>query len=168
VVYVIAQAVVIRRLADTTKGVISLAKLIQEMQTTAKAKQFTREIYRSQWDLSNELMSIRADEGWSLFSGGGEHFDPTLAQADLKTLTDDAEKLKLKTFVDERVAHRAEHPSAPDVPTFEDLNQAIDDLGTMFRKSSQILKAAHWMTLEAHDQEDWEAVFRVPWIPTTT
>lgn len=40
--YVVTQAIGIRRLADMSRGVISLAKLIDEMKTAAKARRFTR------------------------------------------------------------------------------------------------------------------------------
>lgn len=159
--YVVTQAIGIRRLADMSRGVISLAKLIDEMKTAAKASRFTRATFLSQWGVSDDLLARRAEEGWRLFAGGGEHFDSRLADADLEILRGDSENIK--DYVDQYVAHRAERPKLTDVPTFEDLHRAIDDLGDMFKKYSQVLKAAHWATLEPVGQEDWRAIFRVPW-----
>lgn len=159
--YVAAQAVGIRRVTDLTRGVISLAKLIDEMKTAAKARQFTREIFLAQWDLTDDLLQKRAEVGWRLFAGGGEQFDARLAEADLAMLRGDSEKIK--EYVDEHVVHRAEHPKMLEMPTFGELHAAIDDIGAMFKKYSQVLKAAHWAGLEPLGQGDWRAIFRQPW-----
>ena len=161
--YVVTQAIGIRRLADMSRGVISLAKVIDEMKTAAKARRLTRATFLSQWDMTDDLLARREEDGWRLFAGRGEHFEPRLADADLEILRGDSEKLK--DYVDQHVAHRAERPKLTDVPTFDDLHlhQAIDDLGDMFKKYSQVLKAAYWPTLEPVGQEDWRAIFPVPW-----
>jgi hypothetical protein len=83
--YAVTQAMGIRRVTDLTRGVISLAKLVDEMKTAAKARRFTREDFLAPWAY-DELLAQRAEHGWRMFAGGGEHFDPRLAEEDLRTL----------------------------------------------------------------------------------
>jgi hypothetical protein len=45
------------------------------------------------------------------------------------------------------------------------MNAAIDVIGEMFKKYSNVLTAGSWLYLEPTIQEDWTAIFRVPWIP---
>jgi len=68
--YVISQSVVVRRQADTTRGVSSLAKLLQEMPTEAKARTFTRTAFLAQFQIGDdELLEGRALSGWNQFLG---------------------------------------------------------------------------------------------------
>jgi hypothetical protein len=159
--YAITQAIGVRRLTDLSRGVVSLAKLIHEMRTAARAREFTREVFLAQWSLSDPLLLERAERGWRMFAGGGDHFDRRIADADLAALRDASEQVK--DYVDQYIAHRAERPTSAQLPTFVDLHRAIDDMGEMFKKYSQVLKAAHWGTLVAV-HGDWQAIFRQPWI----
>ena len=50
------------------------------------------------------------------------------------------------------------------LPTFEDLNTAIDGIGELFNKYTLLLTQSTWGTLVPVVQFDWQAVFREPWI----
>jgi hypothetical protein len=166
--YAIAQSVVVRRQTDTTKGVTSLAKLLQEMATAAKARTFTRAAFLAQFAPGgDELLENRALSGWNQFSGGGEYFDFRIAEHDLGELLCD--RRRVKDYVDRHIVHSAQAAATADVVTIAELDQAIDDLGELFRRYAQVLKAAHWDALEPA-LGDWQRLFSVPWVhrPTPT
>jgi hypothetical protein len=67
-------------------------------------------------------------------------------------------------YVNEHVAHDMAEPTMTEMPTFNDLNAAVDALGTMFKKYANVLTAGSYAFLEPVIQHDWKAIFRRPWI----
>jgi hypothetical protein len=106
-------------------------------------------------------MVQRAHEGFNRFAGTGDHLDPSIHIADIASLDRDAKLVK--GFVDQHLAHTQAKPTAQ-MPTFADLDEAIDSVGEMFKKYSTTLTGASWMTLEPALNHDWKAIFRLPWI----
>jgi AbiU2 len=160
--YAAAQAIAIRRQADTDKRTCSLARLITEMRDSAHL--LTREDYIGLLgDRPSDGMKERMESGFSGLAGGGDHLDPQIAEADLAELKSAAEQVR--NYVNEHVAHDQAQPSVADLPTFGELHETIDAIGKIFQKYGVILTGA-WNELEAVIQDDWKAIFRVAWIPS--
>lgn len=70
-------------------------------------------------------------------------------------------------YATEVVAHTANRQTHS-IPTFADLNGAIDQIGTLVTKYSSLLDAAIVRQLEPAIQGDWKAPFRQPWITPET
>jgi hypothetical protein len=69
----------------------------------------------------------------------------------------------VQRYVNQVVAHTQEIPSHQ-VPTFSELNAAIDSIGDLVKKYASLLKAELLWQLEPVIQGDWKAPFRQPWI----
>lgn len=159
--YAATQAVAVRRQAETSSRVRSLGRLLFEV--SEDARRFTRSLFVEEiWDDAGDWMADKTfDEH---FAGDiGDHLDPAIPRTDLDALTSTARALK--TFVDEHVAHSDAKP-AHGLPTFDDLNAAIDQIGHLLRKYTLLLTAAGLIELVPVIQHDWEAVFRQRWIRT--
>lgn len=159
--YAATQAIAIRRQADTRRDVFSLAVVIKQMRDNAQA--LTRDSYVSLFDQSDELMVERGHKGFNQLAGGGDHLDPEIPRADLAALKDAAKRVRL--YANEHIAHAAANPTHPAMPTYSDLHEAIDALGNICRKYTVALTAGWWATWEPVMQDDWEAIFRVAWLP---
>jgi hypothetical protein len=97
-----------------------------------------------------------------MFSGdAGEHVDPNLVAADLDSLDEKAKQVV--EYVDRHVAHADARPIT-NVPTFAELNGAIDAIGDLFKRYVLLVTVESYATLVPVPQYDWEAVFREPWI----
>jgi hypothetical protein len=160
--YAATQAIAIRRQADTRPDVASLALLIKQMRDHAQA--LTRDSYVSLFGQSNELMVQRGHEGFDqLATEDGDHLDPAIPTADLEALKDAAKRVRL--YANEHIAHAAANPTVPEMPTYGDLHETIDALGAICQKYTQALTASWTVQWEPVIQDDWEAIFRVAWLP---
>jgi hypothetical protein len=70
----------------------------------------------------------------------------------------------VKAYVDEHIAHSDKRPRTP-LPTFAELDAALDLIGELMSKYCLLLTAAGLPDVVPTIQNDWEAVFRQPWIP---
>lgn len=180
-IYAKAQAGAVRRQADTGEQAASLGRLICEMGETPTL--LTRDWWLGLWSNSEDDPYWRnvAEKAWSEEFAGGidDHLDPAIPRADLANLRDGSEKVR--RYVDHNVAHldarTVPNPDGPptgtppDAParkggelTLNEVHEAIDLIGTLFKKYGSLLTAAAWVELTPALQHDWEAVFRVPWI----
>jgi hypothetical protein len=123
-------------------------------------QRLTRERYVAKWDA---LDRRRGEDSFTEHFAGdaGDHLDAAIVRADLDTLSSAA--LPIARFVDRHVAHVDADP-LDSLPTFAELNEAIDTIGELFKKYALLFTASGWVTLEPVPQNDWLAVFRVPWI----
>jgi hypothetical protein len=180
--YAQTQAVSVRRQADADRQAASLGRLICEVGETPTL--LTQEWWIGLWDDddgNDPHLRKLAESAWSdQFGGeGGAHLDPAIPEADLTELREGSQKVK--DYVDRNVAHLdartipaedgppTEEP--PDAPTrkgsdltLNEVHDAIDLIGRLFRKYGNLLTAASWVDLTPTIQNDWEAVFRLPWI----
>jgi hypothetical protein len=135
--YATTQAIAIRRQADMRRGTCSLARLVTEMRSNAQ--RFTREYFVGLWhDNQHELVRTHAHQAFDQLAGvGATHLDPAVPTRDLAELRRDA--AAMKKYVDEHVAHDAAEPTG-DLPTFDDMNQAVDALGRARSRLHQVLE----------------------------
>jgi hypothetical protein len=180
--YAKAQAGAVRRQTDTDDQAASLGRLIYEVSETPAL--LTREWWLELWTDTGGDPYWRsvAENAWTdQFAGEvADHIDPAIPQADLAELRDGSEKVR--RYVDQNVAHldartipnpngppTGAPPDAPTttsekLPTLNEVHDAIDLIGHLFKKYGNLLTAAAWVELTPALQHDWEAVFRVPWI----
>ena len=91
---------------------------------------------------------------------GTRHIDPSAVNADVETLRQATSAVE--RYGTKRVAH-LDVVGPTDVPTFEEIEAALELLRTLLKKSMMLLKAVAY-----HDpvrSYDWKAIFREPWIP---
>jgi AbiU2 len=178
--YVKAQAGAVRRQADERGDVASLARLLLEIKRTPDL--LTRDWYLDHWgkdesyDENDKAYWRKAGETeWSENFGGkiGDHIDPSIVAADLTELRQGSKKVKV--YVNKHVAHfdaggisgtpRAPGKKEIELPTLNEVHDAIDLVGRLFRKYHALFTAADIIELTPVLQHDWEAVFRVQWLP---
>jgi hypothetical protein len=123
-------------------------------------ERLSRERFVNQFDIDQQS---RGDQVFSKeFAGkAGDHVDPELVGSDLNTLDEGADQIV--TYVDKHVAHSDARPMAV-LPTFEELNNAIDVVGELFKKYFLLITVDSYLMLEPTPQYDWEASFREPWL----
>ena len=92
----------------------------------------------------------------------GEQLDVAAVEADRERAVEAADAIK--RYVDERVAHRNLQLVA-EVPTWGEVNAAIDTMAEIVNKYSSLLKASSYAFFEPVFQYDWEAPFRQAWLP---
>lgn len=162
--YAITQAVAVRRQVDTHRDVASLGKLIEEVRDDPS--HITREFWIGLWgEPSNEGERLYRDHGWTTQFGRdvGDHLDPAIPTADLDDLRDAS--AKVTRYVDKHLAHSDRTPvPASDLPTVDDVHDAIDKIGDLYNRYYNLLTASFWAFLVPAMQDDWQAVFRVPWL----
>jgi hypothetical protein len=184
--YASTQAIAVRRQSDTYDGqVASLGRLIYEISETPGI--LTREWWIGLWgqgdghdDEDRAHWKRIAEKAWDDQYAGevGKHFDSSIARADLEKLQEGVEKVR--RYVDQHVAHfdartiprptgqpdEVVPPAAPKgtIPTLNEVHDAIDLIGELFKKYGNLLTAASWVELVPALQHDWERIFRVSWI----
>lgn len=160
--YAAAQAIAIRRTADNGRNVRSLWRLLDELASDPDF--LTRESYLElldEFQAEDDLLVWRANEDWDRWCDrAGRRFDGDIARHDQREL--ERATQRVKDYVDQHVAHDQHNPTA-EIPTFEELHEAIDVISGLFQKYAAILTGAYW-DLDHMIQDDWKAVFRRPWI----
>jgi hypothetical protein len=69
----------------------------------------------------------------------------------------------VKRYVDRLVAHW-DRRGLKELPTFDELNAALDVISEVFVEWAQWLTASHRAVMVPVFQYDWEAPLRVPWL----
>ncbi|HXC77097.1 MAG TPA: hypothetical protein VNU19_08590, partial [Candidatus Acidoferrum sp.] len=154
--YATTQAVAVRRQADVSGQVITLGGLLADI--AGKPEHLTRERYVSMYPWGMQHLGDRDFDAFT--HAGGAHVDPTLVASDQRRLSDQSQSIR--TYVNRRLAHFDKKP--PPVPNFDDLDAAIDTLGSLFHKYNLLLTGADRAFMEPIPQYDWLAPFRIPWM----
>jgi hypothetical protein len=162
--YTMSQASAVRRQADTRKDVNSLMRLIMNVRTGAPA--VTREWWvDTLWRPRQPIERMEAERQWSTYFGGtvGDHLDPAIPKADAADLEKAA--AEVKRYVDEHIAHTSAAPTEPAVAlALADLHEAMKTVDRLFRRYYGLFKCAGFTTTTPVEQDDFYAVFRVPWM----
>ncbi len=105
-------------------------------------------------------MQWRGDDEFDELAGaGGAHVDPDLVDQDRHELSKHSESIR--RHVDKQLAHFEALKSDATIPTFADLDVAIDALGSTFRKYARLLTGADRPVMKPMPQYDWLAPFAV-------
>ena len=160
----------VRRQLDTRSDVITLGRLLSEIQRTPtilslkRFENFYTKDLRNQTEEDRMFYNFekkRAEKEFKKFSGKLKtHVDPDCVSQDL-TLLSKACKPILK-YVNKRVAHR-DKKEFTTLPTYNDLNKAIDLLLDVYKKYVLLLRGVQYF-IEVTPLWDWKEVFKVAWI----
>lgn len=121
----------------------------------------TRTRFLSPWG-DDEHWQRRAHEQYERYAGAGvDTIAPECYRADLEEFQETARPIK--DYVDRLVAHNDQRELTR-VPTWEELNAAIDLLEEMLNKYMVLLTATSVPSADPVHQADWKAAFRVPWL----
>ncbi len=148
-VYIDATVMAVRRQTDSNPKALSLNRLLKQL--TKHCEEFTREDFVDNFldgrdprsdtererleaisilDLANKRFDELTDEPGAAYLGA----DRLKAdRSDLKRIT-----AKVKQHVDQRVAHHDRDPEG-ELPTYGDLDRAIEHLCDLFRRYSELL-----------------------------
>jgi hypothetical protein len=162
--YAAAQAVAIRSQADDRRDTCSLRRLLGEI--AARPDLLSRRGYAELLDAQqaqDELLVQHANRDWDAWADSqGERFNGAIARADVDGLQRAAGRVSV--YVNEHLAHDAAAPKVTELPTFNDLHEAIDSIGALFQKYATILTGGSW-ELDHIVLGDWREIFRTAWIP---
>jgi AbiU2 len=163
--YADEQTVAVRRQLDRDTRSVSLWRLINDIASHPEV--MTRDRHVALWrdeqhdERDTEYWQAEANKNYDRFAGAGNDFiDRERTLDDLRRLEQIAEPIK--RYVDRRVAHTDE-AELTEVPTFAELNAALDELGELLKKYTLLLEAASLADVSPIHQADWQRAFTVPW-----
>lgn len=156
--YAAAQAVAVRRQVDRDSRSVTLARLLGEIQEAPEVLSRERYVGMFDWGMQN-IGDSQFDE-WA--GNSGRHVDPAMVVNDLDALVGATDSIR--HYVTKHIAHLDEHRGEVQLPTFNDLNAAIDVLFDLFRKYGVILTGSDRARMVPVPQYDWLAPLRIPWI----
>ena len=138
---------------------ISMSRLFEEMIETPEV--LTRTYFVKLYE--DSVVQDFADKDFNQFADpGAKHINPSLVEADLARLREASKHCEV--FADKRVAHR-DKAELKALPTYNDVHGSIDLLNSLYSRYYLLFHAGSMDTLLPVYQNDWKAVFRVPWIP---
>jgi hypothetical protein len=156
--YATSQATAVRREVEG-RGLRdrNTCRLLHELRLAAPT--ITRGWYRSIYP-DDPFMQAMANNAFDRFSLGGD----TLATdwVDFASTWLRAVSLRIREYVDKRIAH-PDHASEIVIPTFSDLDAAVDALGEVDRQIHLLLRAADYDGPEPYVQFNWAAGLEMPW-----
>ena len=150
-------AIHIRRELDTGSDVISLKKLLTEIQNNPQV--VTKEWFRSLYKDSNA--EDFADGDFKTVAGERNFFDSKIATQDIAKL--EALGKHINDYATFRIAHNIEKPIAKK-PTYDDLDVFIKEYESIVKKYILLFTASCYTSLTTTWQYDWEEIFTKPWI----
>jgi hypothetical protein len=144
----------IRRQVDEDPRAASLARLLKEIRRAPGVVSRTRFVAL----YTIQEMGERAFD--RLAGPGAQEIDPRQVQDDLSRLR--RSTVGLERYATQRVAH-LDQTASPSVPTYADLDAALDLPDELTRKYRGLLLAQP-EGLVPTIVYDWKAIFREPWI----
>ena len=158
--YASSQAVAVRKQGDSDRGVVTMGRLLTEI---AKHPELvTRERFVT---LFPPEMRNRGDAQFNRWATpDADHIDGARVNQALHKLK--TAIAPVKAYVDKRVAHLDANHLSTSIPTFDQLDTAIDLLFDVFHNYNLLLTAIDIHSLVPVPQYDWLAPFRIPWIPS--
>lgn len=156
------QMTALRRLVDRDARTLSLTRLLDEI--AAHPHVMSRDRHVALWATPAGVWDERhGEENYAPFAdASGERIDVAAVHADSRSASDAV--VRIREYVNQRIAHRDLEPIA-EVPTWGEINGAIDALGALVNKYANLLTASTWAQFEPVIQYDWEAPFRQAWLP---
>lgn len=157
--YATTQAIAVRRQTDLDKKAVSVARLLSSM--AANPTVMTRARFASLFGDEGHWQQ-HAKEQFDKYAGeGADAIASDRYQSDLDDFLAVAQPIK--DYVDRMVAHNDQR-ELTDLPTYADLNAAIDLSEQLLNKYMVLLKATGVPSADPVHQADWKAAFRVAWL----
>ena len=157
--YSSSMAIAIRRLADKDKGSISFGTLLEEVKINPRVISRTR---FKRLFVDGNYREFLADADFDRYVGVKNEY---ISLSDVQNEIDDLilKTTKLRRYVNKRVAHH-DKKEFNDIPRYSDLEEAIDFLGSLYKRYFLIIKCLDPGDLLPHWGYDWQNVFRYPWL----
>lgn len=155
----------IRRLADRTGNTRSYLKLLVEIKNDNEV--ISRARFKQNF-VDSSYTEERADKALDSLIGKGEaYIRKSDVSADIHKL--DSNATAIREFVNDHIAHtRPYRTQTTALPNHSDVKTAMDAISEIHLKYWQIFKGSSLMTTTPKIQYDWEDIFRIPWIDTTS
>ncbi|MFH0829425.1 MAG: hypothetical protein V1907_04625 [Candidatus Kerfeldbacteria bacterium] len=148
----------IRRQVKIDSKSISLAKLLAEI--SKQPNLVTRQDYIKLYEGSKT--SIFADKTFDKFAGTGKNeIDSVLVAKDLEQLRKAVRSCE--HYADRSLAHIDKRGSKK-IPTFLEVNNALEILEKLIIRYELLLTAAGWTGLTPTFQYNWKSIFKYKWI----
>lgn len=164
--YATTQVIAVRRQTDTDRRAVSLARLLANMVKNPAV--MTRERFSAMFlddtddEIRREISIHHANEQFDKYAAAGnDTIAPERYEEDLNRFQATAQPIK--DYVDRLVAHNDQRELTT-LPTYADLNAAIDLLAELLNKYMVLLKATGVPDADPVHQTDWRAAFRVAWL----
>jgi hypothetical protein len=156
--YVDSQLIGIRRQLDLDKRSVSLVNLIASM--AEAPAQLTREAHLS---LYREGMARAGNSTFDGLAGNEASVYPVALLHDAQQKLDQVRTVHGK-YVNKRLAHSDRKILQGRLPTYRDLDNAVDELERLVIHYHLLFAAEDFRSLVPVVQYDWEAIFRQPWL----
>jgi hypothetical protein len=163
-------SICVRRQLDSNARVITLGRLLSEIQRSPAVLSLSRfeSFYTKDHDTRTEeqrmfynLEKTRAEKEFRQFSGKVKvHVDPASVSKDLVRL--ERTCYPILKYVNKRVAHRDKKEFTA-LPTFNELDRAIQTVFDVFKKYVLLLRG-EMFDFVIEPQWDWKEVFKVAWL----
>jgi hypothetical protein len=159
--YVTLAFMIIRRQVETRNDSISLGRLLSDISTHPQeiSRQRFHGLYaglgRSKARIDRQLEAAGVE-------ASRDFIDPDRVRSDLVML--ESVTKAVSKYASKAVAHIDAHAWTSTIPTFGDLDDAIDGLARVCRKYSILLRGEEIIYFEPIVPPTWKAVFMVPWI----
>jgi hypothetical protein len=151
-------------LTDRHRGTISLYWLIKGISKNREV--ITRDYYVSEYRDKCLVEIGVADRDFDKFAKRGEQLIRIdKLNNDIKLL--DEKTCLIKTFRDQWIAHFDEKRKIKQMPTFGDVDKALDTIDSIFCDYTLLLKRYSPPTRKPVLQYDWREPLRYPWIEIT-
>jgi hypothetical protein len=152
------QALGVRRMTDMTRGVRSLARLIDRVWRYPTV--LSRERFLAMQTRGEEL--DRMAQGWfDSMAGTGDYIDPRIPAQDFDDLY--TKTAKIRKWVNTSVAHVTLKGRPRGVPPLGDIHDAVDVVADLFMKYNALIYGENFQS--GVTMSYWPTVFRVAWIP---
>jgi AbiU2 len=157
-IYVNDIAMAIRREVDRNPKSISLLQLIDDI------ARYPDVISRRRWVHGyQKFMKDIGHRDFERFAKpGAPRIDGRVIRKDRTALIEAARRVE--KFVNTYIAHRNRYPMKR-LPTFTELDKSIDFLGRLLQRYTLVVTQGGLTEIVPVLQEDWQAPFRVAWIP---
>lgn len=155
--YSSSMAVAVRKQSDQSPNSISFRRLLADIKDHPEVISRTR--FKQLFVYGREGL---ADLDFDRYVGAGREFiDTAVVEKEIGEL--EAKTDKIRRYVNKRVAHH-DKKEFDDVPKYSDLDEAIDFIGTLYKRYFFIFRCASPGELLPDRGYDWKKVFRHPWL----
>ena len=149
------------RLTDNHPGTISLYWLIKGIENNPDV--ITRDYFISQWRDDPTKENGTASQTFDMFAKVGEQcVDPEKLNSDIQKLKEETDIIK--TFRDKWIAHLDEKQKIEQIPSFGDIDKALDVIDEVWRDYNLLLTCSCVPRTRKPGIGDWEAPLRHRWI----
>jgi hypothetical protein len=158
--YARSQALGVRRMADMSRDVLSLARLIDRVWRYPTV--LSRERFVRMQTIGEGNLGGLADGLFDELAGPGEYIDPRIPAQDYEDLQ--ARTKQVRDWVNTSVAHLS--PTGKPLGPFrlDAIHTALDVVAATFTKYNRLIRGES-LVRGVIFTSPWPTVFRVPWIP---